>query len=155
MRVILISSLLICAHASSQIVVRVNDANPVSLDVRALAELPRHTALLNDHGKQVSYEGPSLHDVLVRAGLDFGQGLRGKLLSSYVLAIGSDGYEAVYALADFDPSIAAAEIIVADKRNAKPLDAKEGPLRVVAPQDKRPARSVRLLREIDVVQLNK
>ena len=96
-----------------------------------------------------------MHDVLVRGGVDFGKGLRGKQLSTYVTVIGADGYTVVYALADFDPSITNSAIILADKRDGKPLDPNEGPLRIVVPQDKRPARSVRLVKEIDVVELSK
>ncbi|MBV9267011.1 MAG: molybdopterin-dependent oxidoreductase [Acidobacteriaceae bacterium] len=155
MRLISICLLFACGQASSQVIVRVNDGKPVNIDANSLAELPRQVAVLQDHGKQVNYEGVLLHDVLVRSGVDFGQGLRGKQLSAYVVAIGSDGYQVVYALADFDPSITAFSIVLADRRDGKPLDSREGPLRVVVPQDKRPARSVRLLKEIDVVQLNK
>ena len=155
MRPIVICLLLACGQAVSQVVVRVNDAKPVPLDANTLAELPRQSAVLEDHGKQVRYEGVLLHDVLVRSGVDFGKGLRGKQLSTYVMGIGNDGYRVVYALADFDPSITNAAIIVADKRDGKPLDANEGPLRIVVPQDKRPARSVRLLKQIEVVQVNK
>jgi hypothetical protein len=125
------------------------------LDAKTLAELPRQTVTLKDHGKEVKYEGVLLHDILVRSGVDFGKGLRGKQLSSYVTGISSDGYEVIYALADLDPTITSADTIVADKRDGNPLDSKEGPLRIVVPQDKRPARSVRLLKEIDVVQLQK
>ncbi|HEX4808213.1 MAG TPA: hypothetical protein VH325_04750 [Bryobacteraceae bacterium] len=46
-------------------------------------------------------------------------------------------------------------IIVADKREGQTLAAGEGPLRIVALHDERPTRSLRLLREIDVVQLKK
>jgi hypothetical protein len=155
MRPIFICLLLALGQASSQVVVRVNDAKPVPLDVKTLAELPRQSVVLQDHGKSASYEGVLMHDVLVRGGVDFGKGLRGKQLSTYVTVIGADGYTVVYALADFDPSITNSAIILADKRDGKPLDPNEGPLRIVVPQDKRPARSVRLVKEIDVVELSK
>jgi hypothetical protein len=155
MRLIVICLLLACGPASSQVIVRINDAKPVNVDENTLAGLPRHAAVLQDHGKQINYEGVLLHDLLLHSGLDFGAGLRGKQLSTYVTAIGSDGYQAVYALADFDATITDSAIILADRRDGKPLGLNEGPLRIVAPQDKRPARSVRLLKEIDVVQLSK
>lgn len=155
MRLIVFCLLLTCGPASSQVIVRVNDTKPVTLETHMLAELPRTRAVLQDHGKQVNYEGVPLHDVLARGGVDFGKGLRGKLLSSYVTAIGSDGYQVVFSLADFDSTITNSGIILADQREGKPLDAHEGPLRVIVPQDKKPARSVRLLKEIDVVQLSK
>lgn len=155
MRFILLPLLLTCATAYGQISVRLNDAAPVQITAADLAKLPRHTTLMNDHGKQVSYEGPLLHDVLVRAGFDFGKELRGKQLSSYVSALASDSYRVVFALAEFDPTIMDSGIIVADKREGQPLDAKEGPLRIVAPHDKRPTRCLRMLQGVDVVQLRK
>jgi hypothetical protein len=155
MRLILICLLLVCGRASGQVIVRINDARPLTLAAQDLAALPRHAAMLNDHGKQVNYEGVLLHDVLAHSGVDFGTGLRGKQLSAYVTAIGSDGYQVVYALADFDPSIRDSGIILADTREGQRLGPKEGPLRVVVPHDERPARSVRMLKEIDVVQLSR
>ena len=142
-------------QVSGQIVVRVNDAAPVTVTAKDFAKLPRHTAVLNDHGKQITYEGALLHDLLEKGGIDFGSGLRGRQLSSFVAALASDGYEAVYALAEFDPTIVDSGIIVADKRDGQFLAASEGPLRVVVPHDKRPTRSVKLLQELDVVQLKK
>ncbi len=134
---------------------RINGGPPVTIGAGDIAKLPRHEAVLNDHGKQIGFEGVLLHDVLARNGVDFGKGLRGKLLSSYVAALASDGYEVVYALAELDPTIVDSGIIVADKRDGQPLAPNEGPLRIVAPHDKRPARSLKLLREIDVIQLNR
>jgi hypothetical protein len=60
-----------------------------------------------------------------------------------LLVEAADGYRVVFALAEIDPAFATREIILADKRDGKALDAKEGPLRIVAPGDKRPARWVR------------
>lgn len=134
---------------------RINDASPVTIAAVDFAKLPRQSAVLNDHGKQISYEGALLHDVLAQGGIDFGKGLRGKQLSSYVAALGSDGYEVVYALAELDPTVADSGIIVADRRDGQPLAANEGPFRVIVPRDKRPTRSLKLLQEIDVVQLKK
>jgi hypothetical protein len=135
--------------------VRVNDAAPVTVSAEDLAKLPRQTALLNDHGKQISYEGVLLHDILARGGVDFGKELRGKQLSTYIAALATDGYEVVYALAEFDPTVMDSGIIVADKRDGQPLANNEGPLRIIAPHDKRPTRCLKSLQEIDIVQLKK
>jgi hypothetical protein len=112
---------LACAEASGQIALRINDGPPVQIAAADLAKLPRHTAVLNDHGKQISYEGVLLHDVLALGGVDFGKGLRGKQLSSYVAALASDDYEVVYALAELDPTVMDSGIVVADKREGQPL----------------------------------
>jgi hypothetical protein len=63
----------------------------------------------------------------------------------------ADGYRVVFALAEVDPAFATREIIVADRRDGKPMDAKEGPLRIVAPGDKRPARWVRQVTTLRVI----
>lgn len=64
MRLVLLSLIFICSQASGQIVLRINDAPPVTIAAVDVAKLPRQTAVLNDHGKQISYEGQLLHDVL-------------------------------------------------------------------------------------------
>jgi hypothetical protein len=153
----LILALLACASlpASAQIAVRINGAPPVTMSAADIAKLPHHTIVFNDHGKLITYEGALLHDVLAQAGVDFGEGLRGKQLSSYVAAIGSDGYEVVYALAELDPATVDSGIMIADKREGERLSLDEGPLRILVPHDKRPARSLKMLQEIDVVQLKK
>ena len=147
--------LLACAPLPAQMVLRINDVQPSAVSAADMAKLPRHTALLNEHGKQITYEGVLMHDILAMRGVDFGKGLHGKQLSSYVAALASDGYEVIYALAEFDPTVTDSGIIVADKRDGQPLGTGEGPLRVVVPHDTRPTRSVRSLQEIDVVQLKK
>ncbi len=143
------------AADTNHLVVRVNDASPVDMSAADLQALPRHKAALTNHGTTANYEGVLVADVLRKAGVDFGKGLHGKQLSTYVSAIGSDGYEVVYALADFDTTVNDSEIMVADKQDGNALSEKDGPLRIVAPHDKKPARSVRMLKEIDVVQLRK
>jgi len=155
MRLLLICLLILSGRASAQIMLRINDAPPVNISATDLAKLPRHTAVLNVHGKQVSYQGALMHDVLALGGIDFGKGLRGKQLSTYVAALAGDGYEVVFALAEFDPTVTDSGIILADKREGQSLASDEGPLRIVVPHDERPTRSLRLLREIDIVQVKK
>jgi hypothetical protein len=46
-----------CLPASAHIVLKINDAPPVTTAAEDLAQLPQHTAVLNDHGKQISHEG--------------------------------------------------------------------------------------------------
>ena len=55
----------------------------------------------------------------------------------------SDGYRAVYALPELDPAYTDKVIMLVDKRDGKALDAKEGPLRIVAPDEKMRARWAR------------
>lgn len=96
------------------------------------------------------YSGVPLMDLLAGLEVAHGKDLRGKALSEYVVATGSDGYKAVLALAEVDPEFHPGDVLVADAMDGKPLDAKTGPFRLVVTEDKRPARSVHSLVSIEV-----
>lgn len=117
-----------------------------------LAQMPRLTVdVQNSHNGQMEhYEGVRISDLLAKAGAPLGDKLRGKAMATYIEGIASDGYSVVYSLAELDPAFHENQSIVADRLNGKPLDAKEGPFKVVVPGDKRPARWIRMLTELKV-----
>jgi hypothetical protein len=51
-----------------------------------------------------------------------------------VVAEASDGYRAVFSLAELDGDFAGAQVIVADTEDGKPLDTQHGPLRLGCPE---------------------
>jgi hypothetical protein len=61
----------------------------------------------------------------------------------YLVVEASDGYRAVFALPEIDPACTDRTILLVDRRDGKPLSAKEGPLRIVVPGEKRHSRWVR------------
>lgn len=97
-----------------------------------------------------TYEGVVLADLLAKYGAPLGKELRGAALANYVVATGADGYRVVYSLAEVDPSFHPGDVIVADTMDGKPLDARTGPFRLVATEDKRPARGVRNLVSVEM-----
>jgi hypothetical protein len=97
-----------------------------------------------------TYSGIPLSDLFAKYGVPLGKDLRGKALSLYVVAVGSDNYKAVLSLAEIDPAFHPGEVIVADQMNGKPLDAASGPFKLVVSEDKRPARSVHNLVSIEL-----
>jgi hypothetical protein len=101
-----------------------------------------------------TYFGVRLSDLLAKMGAPLGGELRGKALAHYIVATGSDGYKAVIALGEADPSFHPAEVLVADTMDGKPLDAHSGPFKLVVSEDKRPARSVRNLISIELKEAN-
>jgi DMSO/TMAO reductase YedYZ molybdopterin-dependent catalytic subunit len=76
--------------------------------------------------------------------------MRGPNLGYYAVIEAADGYSALFSLAEFDDDFAERSILLATSRDGKPLDAKDGPLRLIVPQDARPARWVRQVRSIRV-----
>src|SRR5438045_1701465 len=58
-----------------------------------LAKLPRATVKTRKGGVETAYEGVWLHEVLKKAGVPSGSDLRGKALTTYILAEAADGYQ--------------------------------------------------------------
>src|SRR5882672_4657764 len=67
-----------------------------------LKAMPRTTVSVhNEHSKaDETYSGVRLADLLAKLGAPLGHDLRGVALSGYIVAMGSDGYVAVIALAE-------------------------------------------------------
>jgi DMSO/TMAO reductase YedYZ molybdopterin-dependent catalytic subunit len=128
---------------------------PITLTAADLAQMPRATATTSNGGVETKYEGVWMHEILQKAGLELGEALRGKALTTYVLAEAQDGYQVVFSIGELDPAMTEAQILVADKADGKPLFGNNGAFRLVAPQDKRGARSVRMLTKLEIVQLRK
>jgi hypothetical protein len=60
----------------------------------------------------------------------------------------------VFALAELDPGLGGRSVLLADRRDGSPLGPTEGPLRLVIPDEKRPARWARQVRTIRIVTLD-
>jgi DMSO/TMAO reductase YedYZ molybdopterin-dependent catalytic subunit len=128
---------------------------PLTLAAEDLAKMPRATVRTTSNGMETVYEGVWLHTVLKAAGVPQGSELRGKALTTYVLAEAQDGYQVVFSLGELDPAFIDNEILLADTANGKPLFGAQGRFRLVVPKDKPGARSVRMLTKLEVVQLRK
>lgn len=120
-----------------------------------LSTMPRATVETKADGVTVNYQGVWLHEVLKKAGVPGGTELRGKALASYLVAEAQDGYQVVFSLAELDPMFTDNPVLLADAADGKPLPGAQGPFRLVAPKEKRGARSVRMLTKIEVVLLRK
>jgi len=109
-----------------------------------LSRLPRHTIRAKDElGKESLFEGVLLAEILLAAGVKFGKELRGKRLADYLLVETEDGYQVVFALPELDPTFGDAKILLADRRDGKPLEGSDGRLRLIIPHEKRYGRWVR------------
>ena len=127
----------------------------LTLTADDLAKMPRASVKTTNNGIETVYEGVWLHEVLKRAGVPQGAALRGKALTSYVLAEAQDGYQVLFSLGELDPAFIDNEFLLADAANGKPLFGAQGRFRLVASKDKPGARSVRMLTKLEVVQLRK
>jgi hypothetical protein len=115
----------------------------VSLSSANFRTLPHVTLTVrNGHtSANENYSGVPLPALLARINAPMGSELRGKAMTSYLVATGSDGYSVVLSLAEVDPEFRDSQAIVADARDGQPLG-KNGPFQLIVPGDKRPARWV-------------
>lgn len=118
------------------------------LTAEQIAALPRTSVTISDHGVSATFEGTELANILSIAGVPAGEKLRGKELTHYVMIHAADGYNALFALPELDPAWTDRKVILADRRDGKPLSEKEGPFRVVVEGDKRQGRCVRQVTRI-------
>jgi hypothetical protein len=128
---------------------------PQSVDFTeaTLGKLKRHSVRAKRHdGVESTYEGVALADILAAAGVPHGNDLRGKAMALYVVAEAADGYKAVYALPELDPSFTDRLILVADCRDGHALPARDGPLQIIVPGEKKHARWVRMLLQLRVAR---
>jgi len=144
------------AQGPSELTITGDLSSPLVLKAADLAAMPHETVSIPEpDGTQVSYEGVPLREVLKRAGVPVGKDLRGKALSAYILAKAHDGYQVLFSIGEIGADFGNAAILVADKREGKPLFGYQGPMRLVCPNDKAGARSVRMLESLEYVRLQK
>jgi len=127
----------------------------LKLTLDDLKKLPRKSVSTKGHDDQMhQYDGVPIGAVLAKAGVPQGSALRGKSMALTVVAEGSDGYRAVFSLAELDEDFAGETVLIVDSVDGQPLGADQGPLRLMIPGDKRQGRWVRMLKSITVVNLS-
>jgi DMSO/TMAO reductase YedYZ molybdopterin-dependent catalytic subunit len=142
------------AAAEAALAIRGEVKIPLSLSLSEIKSIPVTKVRAKDHnGTTVTYEGVSLAELLQRAGVPQGGALRGDALRLCVIAKATDGYQALFALAELDPAVTDKLVLVAFGRDGAELDAATGPLRIIVPDEKRQARWVRQVTELEVVRV--
>ena len=139
---------------STQLKITGLDGKSITLSPEEFAALPHKTvSVFNSHSKATEkYSGVPLADLLAKVGVPLGEQVKGKLFLTGIVAEGTDNYDVLYTLAEADPSIHAGEVLVADSVDDHKLD-KDGAFKVVSTEEKRPARWVRNLASITVVEV--
>jgi hypothetical protein len=145
--------LLAACCGAQQLIVQTEDGKQTTLSRADLEALPHVKAQASAHDVSATFEGVALKAVLEKAGVIFGEALRGKRLASCLVAEASDGYRVVIALPEIDPGFTDKQILLAFAKDGKPLDAKEGPYRIVIPDEKRPTRWIRQLTTLKIVNV--
>ena len=114
------------------------EGQTTTLTALEVLNMPHTTVKVIDHDVPAQFEGIPLANVLASAKIQLGDTLRGQRMTEVLVVEAADSYRVAFALGELDPAFAARDIVLADEGDGKPLDAKQGPLRVVAAGDKRP-----------------
>jgi hypothetical protein len=159
-RAVVLAGLLLGALHAEEVALRVSGAAgrdgvarpPLALSLADLAGLEHASAKVRSHdGAEHVYTGVPLSTILKRAGMPSGEDLRGSLLTRYVVVTAHDGYRVLFSLPELDPAFTDKQAILADRVDGKPLAGREGPLRIVVPEEKREARWIRMVEKIEIL----
>ena len=104
----------------------------------------------DDSGQASQYTGVPIAQLLESAGVALGKSVRGERLAEYVMVRATDGYRALFSLAETDPLFRERTLLLCYRKNGGPLPDKEGPLRLVVADEKRHARWVRQVTTIEL-----
>jgi hypothetical protein len=130
------------------------DAGKQVLSRTDIEGLPHVKVTASEHSSgPVGFEGVTLKSILEKAGVSFGESLKGKRLSSCLLVEAADGYRVVIALPELDPAFTNKQTLLVFLRDGKPLGEKEGPYRILIPDEKRMARWVRQVTTLRIVEV--
>ena len=141
------------AQPTAPLAVAGPDGTVRSLSAAQLQTLPRITGTATAHDTRFSFEGYDLRDVLRLAGVTPVDSLRRGQLRRVVVFIGADGYSALIALAELDPSIGGRRAILVDREDGHALPSERGPRRIIVEGDRRPSRWVRQVVRLEVRDL--
>jgi hypothetical protein len=126
------------------------------LDEQEWKQFARHEAQVADKsGKTSTYSGVLATDVLLAAGLDIGNHKMNRGNGSLIVRVeASDGFVAAISAVELDSQPPEKAFLLADQCDGQPLDAKEGPLRLICPADATAVRSVRQVRSLTITRVD-
>jgi DMSO/TMAO reductase YedYZ molybdopterin-dependent catalytic subunit len=125
--------------------------NPFELKLADMQQYKQTSVARKDKdGKDHSYSGITLAEILQKAGTTLGKDLKGENLTKFIVVEASDGYRVVFSLAELDKDFTDPTIILATIVDGKPLPPGDGPFRVIVQDDKKPARCIKQVTSIKV-----
>ena len=137
-----------------ELTVQIDSGKQIVLSRADLDALPHVKVTASEHSSgSVNFEGVTLKSALEKAGVTFGESMKGKKLTTCLLVEAADGYRVVIALPELDPAFTDKQTLLAFSRDGKSLGEKEGPYRIVIPDEKRMARWVRQVTTLKIVDV--
>ena len=141
------------ALAQTLTLVGLDPAKSKTLTTQDFAALPHVKLSLQIRGQPHAVEGVPVLELMRQVGGPWGDTLTGKDLIDVVLASSKDGYRVVYSIGELDPGTAKGQVLVIDRIDGAPLDARTGPFEVAVENDLRPARWARMVEKLQLMQV--
>ncbi len=108
------------------------------------------TYLSGDKETKAAFTGVLLRDLLDAAQINLNADAKNDKLNLYIVATGSDGYQAIIAYAEIDADFGDKPVLIAYEQDGKPIADAQGTLRLIVPGDKRGGRYVSGLVSLEV-----
>ncbi len=120
------------------------------------AKLPQATVRdkVPHSDQEGAYEGVLLYELLRAAGVAFtdpsapDKKLPAAVRTAYVLVEAADGYQVVFSIPEIHPGLGGREVLLANRVNGEPLDAKAAPYQMIVPGSDLHARWIRQVTRI-------
>lgn len=127
--------------------------NPLELSVEDLrtnyaSQTVEVTYLSGEESVTESFTGVLLWDIVNTAQVNTNADVRNDKLSLFIVATGTDGYQAVISWGEIDPEFGNEATLVAFERDGQPLDG--GSLRLIVPSDRSDGRYVQMLASLSI-----
>jgi len=138
---------------SQQLAIQLEGGKQIVFEKADIQALPHMKITVNTSHVSGAYEGVDLEALLEKAGVSFGESLKGKRMASCLLVEAADEYRVVIALPEMDPAFTERHLLLVFLKDGRPLDDKEGPYRIIIPNEKRMARWVRQVTALKIVDV--
>ena len=128
----------------------------LKFDPAAIAKASQVEVKVTEQGKAVTYKGVPLRSLLADRlkGPNAMADLRG-LADAVLVVRASDDYLATFSAAEVAMDETGQKYLLAVERDGKPLDARQGPAKVIVPGDPQHVRWVRMVSGVDLVRMPK
>jgi len=136
---------------STSLTIKTDGGQPLTLTLADLKALPQQTLTVHNAHQNTdeTYSGPLLSDVLAKAGIVLTEKTEHPMLHQYLIATGTDKYWVLYSLAEVQPGLHKAKVIVAIARSGEPLNT-AGQFELINDLDVKPARWIHNVTTIDL-----
>jgi hypothetical protein len=150
----LLATLAVSSAAAAQSIVVKGAEDRVETVSAADIQAMHRASVTVPYGDKGVYTGAVIGDFLAEVGAPSDVRLHRTPVNQIVIVTGQDGFTTVLSLAETEKSFRAEPVIVADQENGKPLDARQGPYRLIIGGELKPARSVYNVIEIELRPVN-